>query len=135
MPVFESANNLYNCFSGLFELMRRHPQTQGFLETVDLTVRFVYTDPEATITLVAADGQQSIYCGECDKFPDVQLVMTGDVAHRFWMGNLNVMSAISTRQIVPIGSLANILTLKTLHKAAIELYPKHFQESLSEHSS
>ena len=135
MPVFESANNLYNCFGGLFELMRRHPQTQGFLETVDLTVRFVYTDPEATITLVAADGQQSIYCGECDKFPDVQLVMTGDVAHRFWMGNLNVMSAISTRQIVPIGSLANILTLKPLLKAAIELYPKHFQESLSEHSS
>ena len=135
MPVFKSAKNLYNCFGGLFELMRRHPQTQAFLQPIDLTVRFVYTDPEATITLVAADGQQSICCGECDKLPDVQLVMTGDVAHHFWMGNLNIMSAISTRQIVPIGSLAKILTLKPLLKAGIELYPQHFQESLSNRSS
>ena len=134
MPVFESADDLYNCFGGLFELMKGHPQTQAFLQTMELTVKFVHTDPNASITLVTRSGEEAICYGECDESPDVQLAMTGDIAHRFWMGEINVMSAISTRQIVPVGSLAKIMTLKPLIKAAIELYPQHFQEFLSQDS-
>ena len=128
MPVFETAENLYHCLGGFFELMINHPQTRRLLAATELSVRFVFTDPEASITLVARDGDQSVYCGDCDEPPDVQLSMSGDVAHRFWMGEINVMGAILTRQIVPDGPLDKIMELKPLVKAAIEIYPEHYQK-------
>ena len=128
MPVFESAENLYRCLGGFFELMSNHPQTQGLLRTTELTVRFVFTDPEASITLVARGGEHSVHYGDCHEPPDVQLSMSGDVAHRFWLGEVNVMSAILTRQIVADGPLDKIMELKPLIKAAMEIYPRHFEE-------
>ena len=128
MTVFDSTENLYHCLGGFFELMSNHPQTQGLLQTTELTVTFVFTDPEASITLAARSGEQSVHYGDYGESPDVQLSMSGDMAHRFWMGEVNVMSAILTRQIVAEGPLDKILELKPLIKAAMEIYPRHVKE-------
>ena len=128
MPVFESADKLYRCLGGFFELMGNHPETQRLLQTAELTIRFYFTDPEASITLVTRGGEQSVHYGDCHEPPDVQLSMSGDVAHRFWLGEVNVMSAILTRQIVADGPLDKIMELKPLIKAAMEIYPRHFEE-------
>ena len=128
MSVFETAEGLYTCIGGLLERMKSHPQTQELLETLELTVRFTHTHPTASMTLIARSGEQSIHYGEREEKPDVELAMTGDVAHQFWMGEINVMGAITKRQIVPVGSLSKIITLIPLIKAAINVYPQHYQE-------
>ena len=128
MPVFETAEELNTCIGGLFEKMSSSPQTRELMEQLKLTVRFTYTDPATSITLITHDGEQSICYGEHEAKPDVELAMTGDVAHHFWMGEINVMGAITKRQIVPIGSLSKIMTLAPLVKAAIQIYPAHYQE-------
>ena len=46
-------------------------------------------------------------------------MMTGDVAHKFWTGELNVMGAITTREIGITGSLGKIMRLTPLIKIAI----------------
>lgn len=130
MPVFETADELYTCVGGLFERLRSQAQVQRELASMKLTVRFAYTEPEASITLVARDGEQIIHYGECDEKPDVELAMTGDIAHHFWMGEINVMGAITKRQIVPTGSLSKIMALTPLVKAGIQIYPQHYQECL-----
>ena len=129
MPIFETAEALYTCIGGLFERMKSQAQSQ--LASLKLTVRFNYTQPEASITLVVHDGEGSIYYGECDEKPDVELAMTGDIAHHFWLGKINVMGAIAKRQIVPTGSLSKIMVLAPLIKTAIQIYPQHYQEFLA----
>ena len=131
MPVFGTADELYTCIGGLFEKMRGHPLTKDLLESLELTVRFGYTDPEASMTLVAHDGKQSVHYGECGETPDVELAMTGDIAHHFWMGEINVMGAITKQQIVLVGPLPKILALAPLIKAAIQIYPQHYEECLA----
>ena len=130
MPVFETAEELYACIGGLFERLKSQTQVQQELASLKLTVRFAYTKPEAFITLVAHDGEGVIHYGECDEKPDVELAMTGDIAHHFWMGEINVMGAITKRQIVPTGSLSKIMALTPLIKAGIQIYPQHYQECL-----
>ena len=130
MPVFETADELYTCIGGLFEQMKSQAQVQRELASLKLTVKFTYTKPEASITLVAHDGEGAIYYGECNEKPDVELAMTGDIAHHFWLGEINVMGAITKRQIVPIGSLSKIMALTPLIKAGIQIYPQHYQECL-----
>ena len=56
-------------------------------------------------------------CEDVD--PDVELTMTGDVAHKFWTGELNVMGAITTREIGVVGSLGKVMRLAPLIKTAV----------------
>ena len=130
MPIFETAEELYTCIGGLFERMKSQTQVQEELASLKLTVRFAYTEPEASITLVAHNGEGVIHYGECNEKPDVELAMTGDIAHHFWMGEINVMGAITKRQIVPTGSLSKIMALTPLIKAGIQIYPQHYGECM-----
>ena len=130
MPIFETAEELYACIGGLFERMKSQVEVQSELASLKLTVRFTYTEPEASITLVAHDGEGAIHYGECNEKPEVELAMTGDIAHYFWMGEINVMGAITKRQIVPTGSLSKMMALTPLIKAGIQIYPQHYQECL-----
>ena len=130
MPVFETADELYACIGGLFERMKCQVAVHEELASLKLTVRFAYTEPEASITLITHDGEGAIHYGECNEKPDVELAMTGDIAHHFWMGEVNVMGAITKRQIVPTGSLSKMMALTPLIKAGIQIYPQHYQECL-----
>jgi putative sterol carrier protein len=134
MPVFETAAQLYTCFGGLLERLESHPQAQKELKTLELTVKFTFTAPAASMWLVVHRGEQSIHYDECDERPDIELAMAGDVAHQLWMGEINVMEAITKRQIVPIGPLSKMMILAPLIKMAIKVYPQHFQEYLAKGS-
>ncbi len=130
MPVFETADELYTCIGGLFERMKSQVQVQEELASLNLIVRFNHTEPTSSITLTTHEGKSAIHYGECEEKPDVELAMTGDIAHHFWLGEVNVMGAITKRQIVPTGSLSKIMALTPLIKAGIKIYPQHYQECL-----
>ena len=127
MPVFETADQLYACIGGLFAQMQQDLQTQEQLRHLKLSVQFIFSAPEATIGLIAGNGEQQVLCDAQIENPDIELVMSGDVAHHFWMGEVNVMDAITKHQIIPVGSLAKIMMLVPLIKAVIRFYPQHYQ--------
>ena len=136
MPIFENADELYACIGGMFEKVKSHPQMKEMWTTLKLAVQFTYTQPEASIMLVSCNGEQSIYYGDCDVKPDIELAMTGDVAHQFWIGEINPMSAIAQRQVVLLGgSLMQIMKLTPMIKLGVQIYPAHYQQFLSEHPS
>lgn len=129
MPVFENADQLYACIGGLFEKLKSHPETEATFKTLELTAQFRYTEPDALITLASRNGEPSIHYGACDIKPNVTLAMTGDVAHQFWMGELNPLNAITKRQIVILtGSLMQLMRLTDLTKVGIRNYPEHFKQ-------
>jgi len=127
LPVFETADQLYACIGGLFVQMQHDLQTQEQLSELKLSVQFTFLAPEATISVITGNGEQQVKCDAQIENPDVELAMSGDVAHHFWMGEVNVMDAITKRLIIPVGSLAKIMTLVPLIKATIRLYPQHYQ--------
>ena len=76
--------------------------------------------PDCVMTLTAANGEYTLARDvRSDAAPDVELTMTGDVAYKFWTGELNVMGAITTREIGIAGSLGKIMRLTPLIKVAI----------------
>ena len=120
MAIFETPDQLYSYISELFEEIATLPEAREALKSLMLSVRFNYTQPDCTMTLTAAHGEWTIARGICeDVDPDVELTMTGDVAHKFWTGELNVMGAITTREIGIIGSLGKVMRLAPLIKTAV----------------
>ena len=127
MAIFETADQLYACIGGMFMHLREDKQTQQQLRKQKFRVQFTFSAPTATISLATENGGQAVLFDQRIENPDVELIMSGDVAHYFWMGDINVMEAITKRQIVPVGSLDRIMTLVPLIKAAIRFYPEHYQ--------
>ena len=120
MAVFETSEQLYSYISELFAEIATLPEARETLKTLTLSVQFNYTAPDCTMTLTAANGKYRITRGACDATaPDVELTMTGDVAYRFWTGELNVMGAITTREIGVTGSLGKVMRLAPLIKTAV----------------
>ena len=120
MAIFETSEQLYSYISDLFEELAALPEVQEALESLTLSVRFNYTIPDCVMTLTISDGEYRMsHNASDDTTPDVELTMTGDVAHKFWTGELNVMGAITTREIGISGSLGNIMRLSPLIKAAV----------------
>ncbi len=120
MAIFEAPDQLYSYISELFEEIATLPEAQAALKSLTLNVRFNYTQPNCTMTLTAANGEYIITQGTCENIdPDVELTMTGDVAYKFWTGELNVMGAITTREIGIIGSLGKVMRLAPLIKTAV----------------
>lgn len=120
MAIFETSEQLYSYISELFEEIATLPEAQEALKTLTLCVRFHYTMPDCVLTLTAANGEYTISRDvSSDVKPDVELSMTGDVAHKFWTGELNVMGAITTQEIGIAGSLGKIMRLTPLIKVAI----------------
>ena len=120
MAIFETSDQLYSYINELFEEIATLPEAQEALKTLSLCVRFRYTMPDCVMTLTAAKGEYTISQDvSSDVTPDVEFSMTGDVAHKFWTGELNVMGAITTREIGISGSFGKIMRLTPLIKVAI----------------
>ena len=120
MAIFETPDQLYSYISELFEEIATLPEAKEALKSVTLNVQFNYSAPDCQMTLTAANGEYTIARGTCDDTsPDVELTMTGDVAYKFWTGELNVMGAITTREIGVIGSLGKVMRLAPLIKTAV----------------
>ena len=91
MAIFETSDQLYSYINELFAEIAALPEAQEALKSLTLCVRFNYTMPDCVLTLTAANGEYTISRDSCsDVTPDVELTMTGDVAHKFWTGELNV---------------------------------------------
>ena len=120
MAIFETPDQLYSYISELFEEIATLPEAKEALKSVTLNVQFNYSAPDCQMTLTAANGEYTIARGTSDDTsPDVELTMTGDVAYKFWTGELNVMGAITTREIGVIGSLCKVMRLAPLIKTAV----------------
>ena len=120
MAIFETSEHLYSYMCELFAEIATLPEAQAALKSLTLSVQFNYTLPDCTMTLTAANGEYRIIRGTSNNpAPDVELTMTGDVAYRFWTGELNVMGAITTREIGIIGSLGKVMRLTPLIKTAV----------------
>ena len=120
MAIFETPDQLYSYISELFEAIATLPEAKAALQSLTLNVQFNYSMPDCEMTLTAANGEYTIVRGSCDETsPDVELTMTGDTAYKFWTGELNVMGAITTREIGVIGSLGKVMRLAPLIKTAV----------------
>ena len=111
MPVFRDSDHLYQVLGALFERVRDEPAIAERLLEGNLVVRFRFTDPEGVATVDLRRAPITYTLGESDLEPDVEMTQSGDTAHQFWLGRLNVARAIATRKVVSRGSVPKALAL------------------------
>jgi putative sterol carrier protein len=128
MGVFKTADEVYDSIGALFNEVKDKDVAER-IGASNLVIQFKYTDPESVITIdckneAEGDNHLTVISGDCDLKADVTLSMKADLAHKFWFGKVNLLTALTTRKIVAKGPIPKILKLLPAIQPLYKMYPE-----------
>lgn len=134
MGVFRDSAQFYECVGELMDRAKMDPKVGPKIAKSGLIIQFRYSDPDA-VTTIDARGKPdqpgaylNVIHGETDLKPDVLMSMKADISHAFWHGKVNLLSALSKKQIVAEGPIPKILKLLPAVQPLYKEYPQLLRE-------
>lgn len=131
---FRNREEFYDVMRPFCENLVRDPLLGAKFRDARLTIRFIYTKPEGSVTADFAGPQPEggVYgtyaFDDTALTPAVTMRQSADFSNRFWCGKANLVSAMATRQVVASGSVQKALVLVPLLRPAFELYKQTLRE-------
>jgi putative sterol carrier protein len=129
MSTFKDPAEVYAYLGKMFEIAVNDPQFVEATKNGDLVVRLTHTDPVSTI-LIDFPGQK-VTCGDAAEGASstVELKMTADNSHKFWLGKLNLTLAMAQGKAKMTGSRTKALKLLPLTKPLFAKYEELLRDA------
>jgi hypothetical protein len=133
MAVFQNEKEVYELLGDFFEQVKNSPGAKEVIKVAEANgaiVTFKFTEPISSITWkVAEDGEsiEAVY-GESDVQPELILEMAADVAHQFWLGEVDLARAVARQQIKATGPLSKALMVAPHLDSWKEVYKRILKE-------
>jgi hypothetical protein len=124
MAIFESTEKMYDVLGDLFRFLMDHPEVGPKYIEANIIIKFDIFDPEGFIWLTP-DG---VVLGPSDMKPTIEMKLSGDTCHDFWLKNVSMPVALAKGLIKAKGPMPKVLKLLPLLKPAYENYPRIAKE-------
>ncbi|HMO55904.1 MAG TPA: hypothetical protein PKA05_17560 [Roseiflexaceae bacterium] len=135
MAVFKDYDELYSCLGRLYDQASHDSRIAPKIRDAHLVIQFRYAEPAAVVTINAAapPSQPTSYFDvlwgdQTGLMPDVEMSMKADIAHQFWHGKVNLMTALARRQIIARGPIPKIIRLLPAVEPMYEMYPRLLEQ-------
>jgi hypothetical protein len=124
VPVFSSAEEAEKVYAAFFEHITLHPELRGKFVEAGSAFRATYSDPDSAVAIDASCDPPVVRVGdEARAAPvDVELFMSADDGHKFWLGELNIPMAMARRKVTIEGSVGTLLGLLPAMRPAFGMY-------------
>ncbi len=119
MAVFKDQAQMYEVLGGLWEGLLNHEVYGPKFKDAGLKIKFVVTDPAAVLWVTP----QGVIRGDADLRADVEMTLSGDTAHSFWLKQLSLPVALARRSITSKGSINKVMQVLPMLKPLHEAYP------------
>jgi hypothetical protein len=129
MGLFKESEVFENVIVGFFNLVSEKPDVAGKLLASKLIIRFKYSDPDVVVLIDCSGDKMKIVPKDTETKAIVEMSMTCDIAHKFWFGKVNLMAALTRKQMVAKGPIPKILKLLPAIKPTYAMYPKYLDEN------
>ncbi len=120
MAVFESTEKMYEVLGSLFESLANDPTVRPKFLNSEVTIKFTIHDPEGYIWLTK-EGE--VICGPADIKPTIEMKLSGDSCHKFWLKEIKLPVALAKGLIKAKGPMPKVLKLLPLLNPAYKAYP------------
>jgi hypothetical protein len=120
MPVFKDATEVDAYIGEIFRQAAADPELAPRFAASGIVLKLHYTEPAFTITVDMPNS--TVHVGDGGPTADVEMFMKADVAHRFWLGEVNVAMALARGDMRAKGPIAKILKLVPMAKT---LFPRY----------
>jgi len=126
LALFKDEAEVYRYLAQIFRVAMDDPALAAKVKGTGLIVRIDYTDPASTIGVAFDTGE--LYLGTAQLpagfAPNMELRMSADDGHRFWLGTLNMTAAMAKGKVRLKGSVPKMLKLMPLAKPLRASYEK-----------
>ena len=129
MGLFKDSETFEKMLAGFFKLIADTPVIADKLLASNLIVRFRYSDPEVVIVVDCSGDRVDVRPGDRETKEIVEMSMSADIAHKFWFGKVNLMAALTRKQMIAKGPIPKILKLLPAIKPSYAMYPKYLEEN------
>jgi len=129
MGLFESSEKFEEVLGGFFRKVSDTPNVADKLLASNLIIRFTYSDPDVVIVVDCSGDKVDVRPGDTETKAEVEMSMSADIAHKFWFGKVNLMAALTRRQMVAKGPIPKILKLLPAIKPTYILYPEYLEDN------
>lgn len=131
---YKDADDLYAIYGYFLDRVLQDPKIGTKMSKADIVIKFIYTDPDAEITIDLKNPPQkegyygTFYLGPCALEADVWSKQPADHSHRFWHGLENPIAGITKGIIKQGGKVTAMLKLLPVIKPAFHMFPVALQE-------
>jgi hypothetical protein len=129
MGLFKDSETFEKMLGGFFKLIADTPVIADKLLASNLIVRFRYSDPDVVIVVDCSGDRVEVRPGDRETKEIVDMSMSADIAHKFWFGKVNLMAALTRKQMIAKGPIPKILKLLPAIKPSYAMYPKYLEEN------
>ena len=124
--IFRDSEHFCEVLVPFFNKLKDDPEMGPKVLASELIIQFIYREPDAIISIDCPNS--AILQGEIEQEPDVTMSMAADTAHRFWLGNVNLVVAMTRREIVAKGPISKIMKLLPIIKNSYAMYREHLKD-------
>ena len=136
MGTFKDADEMGEILGGFFKKVSKlaaegDPTMKNVYDSMaknSLILKFVWKDPELSLTLDATTDPLGVLLNDEAKAPVATFSLNGDTAHAFWHGKVNLPKVMTTKKIIAKGPIPKILKLLPAIKPLYAAYPEHLEE-------
>jgi hypothetical protein len=120
MAVFANTEKMYEVLGSLFNLLMQDKKLYDKYIESNIIIKFTIFDPEGFIWLT---NEGKVICGPADLKPTIEMTLSGDSCHKFWLKEVSLPVALAKGLIKAKGPLPKVLQLLPVLKPAYENYP------------
>ena len=110
---------MYEVLGSLFNILMADPTVSEKYQEDKIIIKFTITEPDGFIWIT----DEEVICGPADLKPTVEMTLSGNTCHNFWLKNITMPVALAKGKIKAKGPMPKVLKLIPLLKPAYENYP------------
>lgn len=119
MAVFKDTEQMYEILGNLWQRLLDDPVNGSKFKEAGLKIKYILSEPSGVLWVTP----EGVFTGEQDMKPDVEMTLSGDTAHKFWLKEVSLPAALAKKLITAKGSMTKVMKLLPLLKPLHEAYP------------
>lgn len=130
MTVFSSTDEAETTFGEFFDHITQDPELRPKFVAAATSFRANYSDPDAVISLDSTVDPPVVLRGAQARAAEVEveMSMSTDDGHKFWLGELNIPMAMARRKVTVDGPVGKLLKLLPAMQPAFAMYRTFLQD-------
>lgn len=121
MATFASEQEVYDVIGGFLEEITKDPELRPKFVASETSFHVIYDDPSAEMVVDCTVDPPVVKTGTGAE-AEIELRMTADDGHQFWLGKLNMTIALAKGRVKVKGPISKILKLLPAMRPAFPKY-------------
>lgn len=128
MATFQDAQEVYDVLGTFLDEITKDPDLRPRFVSANTSFMVNQTDPECQILVDCTTDPPRVVNAPSGETAEIQLFMTADDGHKFWLGKLNAPIALARKQLKVQGPLSKLMKLLPAVQPAFPRYKAFLEE-------